>query len=219
LSNTSTFPDPQEEQLGRLYLKGNEAILQFENIGPQQRNPSEIRLAVDTQNVDAPAMLTFAQESASSAEAMIATVYSDRQRLDAVYANIPLYLATQIASERLVSAYSTVDILGFSLARENLPWGILLIMISLLGASVITLRTALNHSLRIISEVVSEDAFDILLDSMIGRVAIWIVVPLVAIVISLPTSPFTEIEIVLLIVGGLLNLLLGYRCVLLSNKL
>ena len=92
-------------------------------------------------------------------------------------------------------------------------------MISLLGASIITLRTAIDYSLKIVSEVVSEDAFDILLDSMIGRVAIWIVVPLLAIAASLPTSPLSEMEVVLLTAGALLTLLLGYSCVLLSNKL
>lgn len=216
LPNTSEFAELPQGQIGRLYLEGNEAILQFSSA---LQGPSDIRLTVVTQNVDAPAILTFAQENAASAAGMIATVNSDRQRLDTVYANVPLYLAAQIASERLVSLYSTVDILGFSLARENLPWGILIIMITLLGASFITLRKALSHSLKIVSDVVSEDAFDILLDSMIGRVAIWIIVPLLAIAASLPSSPFTEMEIILLIVGGLLSLLLGYRCILLSNKL
>jgi cobalamin synthase len=216
LPNISEFTELPQGQIGRLYLEGNEAILQFSSA---LQGPSDIRLTIVTQNVDAPAILTFAQENAARAAGMIATVNSDRQRLDTVYANVPLYLAAQIASERLVSLYSTVDILGFSLARENLPWGILIIMITLLGASFITLRKALSHSLKIVSKVVSEDAFDILLDSMIGRVAIWIIVPLLAIAASLPSSPFTEMEIILLILGVLLSLLLGYRCVLLSNKL
>lgn len=229
LPDISKFQNLQDLKFERLYLDGNEAILKFRFRNPsRQGNPNDIRFTVDTQKVDAPAILTFAQENTTSAgtdpegsmvEAAIATVKLDRQRLDAVYANVPFQLATQLASERLVKMYGTVDVLGFSLARKNLPWGTLVVIILLLGASIITLRTAIDHSLKIVSEVVSEDAFDILLDSMIGRVAIWIVVPLLAIAASLPTSPLSGIEIVLLITGAFLTLLLGYRCVLLSNKL
>ena len=229
LLDISNLIQIQDVKFERLYLDGNEVILKFRFRNPsRQGNPSDIRLAVDTQKVRAPAILTFAQENTTNAEAnlgdsvveaLTATVKSDRQRLDAVYANVPFQFATQIASERLIRTYGTVDVLGFSLARKNLPWGILVVMISLLGASIITLRTAIDYSLKIVSEVVSEDAFDILLDSMIGRVAIWIVVPLLAIAASLPTSPLSEMEVVLLTAGALLTLLLGYSCVLLSNKL
>ena len=54
---------------------------------------------------------------------------------------------------------------------------------------------------------------------MIGRVAIWIVVPLLAIAPRFQHSPLSEMEVVLLTAGALLTLLLGYSCVLLSNKL
>lgn len=219
LPDISNDPGLQEAQFNSISLVGDEAVLDFNTFGAFQGDRPQIRLTVHTQKVNAPALLTFTQENVSRAQAMIDTVKADRQRLDAIYVNIPLYLAIQIASERLISAYSTVNILGFSLARENLPWGVLVIMISLLGATAITLRTAQNHSLNIVSDVVSEDAFDIVLDSMIGRIAIWIFFPLFAIVASLPSSPLSEIQNILLIMSGLLILFLGLYCVFLSNKL
>ncbi|MBI5713674.1 MAG: hypothetical protein HZC38_09675, partial [Chloroflexi bacterium] len=68
LPDISKFQNLQDLKFERLYLDGNEAILKFRFRNPsRQGNPNDIRFTVDTQKVDAPAILTFAQENTTSA--------------------------------------------------------------------------------------------------------------------------------------------------------
>ena len=229
-SITGNFPsipaDLSNSYIKSITLLGEKVKITFEedpSRSPAQRTPAmyEIEILVETQKIDVENLLSLISSNGDNTK-VLEELYSENSRrefLDGAYGLLPLNEAKEVLSGNLVQAYQRVEILGFSISTKRLPLAVLMLFLVFLSGSFLTVIYAKRKSLRIISQVNDENPVDILIDNFFSRVLIFCVLPILSIVLSLPTFPISLLESILIKFGSLLVFSLGILIVINSRKL
>jgi hypothetical protein len=167
-------------------------------------------LAVVTQQVQAPSLYDFLSGSVPDPE--VGELRANPEllgRLQSVYGRIKFSLAQQIAAEDFAQAYKSIDIFGFTISTRRFPFAVLLLSVLVAWAIAWTVELARRSGQHIITGKSEEDVVDILLDLAPLRTVIWVVLPLLAILASLPLFPLSRVELIVTVAGAALCVLLG----------
>lgn len=168
------------------------------------------QLAVSTQQVPAPSLYDFL--SGSVPDPAVGELRANSEllrRLQAVYGGIKFSLAQQIAAEDFAQAYKNIDIFGFAVSTRRFPLAVLTLSVVTAWGIAWTVETARRSGQRVISGKSEEDVVDILLDLAPLRTVIWVALPVLAILASLPLFPLSRGEQIVVMAGAVLCALLG----------
>ncbi len=87
-----------------------------------------------------------------------------------------------------------------------------------MAGTLITLLTAIKNKLKIISEVLDEDAIDLIIDSFFARIVLWGILPTISVIISFPFYPFSLVENIVVWIGAAALFVMGGVTIFFSTK-
>jgi hypothetical protein len=130
-------------------------------------------------------------------------------RLAAKYGLLEAVDAQAIVRGSLNHSYESIGLFGFSFSPERLPFAVLIVACLTMSAVAITAVRARRSASRVLAGVELEDALDIVLDSWIGRIALWLVLPPLSVFLALPAIGPGSREEAILWIGGSVLVALG----------
>ncbi|HLL73618.1 MAG TPA: hypothetical protein VK363_19425 [Pyrinomonadaceae bacterium] len=208
--------------LTSVLLKGDTIEVLFTEVisGVSQKLPAEkkYQLRATTQKISGDSLLALIGRNSQFQEQLYNNA-SQIKRLSSLYGSFSPEISKNIVTEDLLRAYKGIELLGFTFSTRRFPFGILLF--NLLAALGIfwTIRTARHKSIKVLSEVNDEDITDVLIDSPLMRIALWVIVPALTVWLALPVVPLGSVESASIYTGMSILILLGLASLFQSKKL
>lgn len=219
------FSSPSDEcyplDLISVFLHGDVVEILFrQDVGISQYDPCEVKdsLTVQTEQIDGSSVYALLNGEMPLIDELVNDI-EQQDRLRAIYGNMKPAIAQRIAAEDFARAFQSVTIFGFSVSARRFPIAIVLLVLSTAVGILWIIETAKRSSERILSDVQDEDVFDMLLDNILVRAILWVALPLLSILASMPPFSLGKTAIEFINVSVIATSFLGILSVIRSMKL
>jgi hypothetical protein len=186
---------------------------------PQQRLTSSIAIPVETKSVGDTTRLRLHNPDGRDNEQLekLSATSERTSYLRQTYGHLPMASAVELANDGLTEAYRSVSLFGFAFSTRRLPFAILAFFAAALFGTLLTLIAARRQGNAVLANPIDEYALDMLLGNTPGRIFVWIVVPISALLASHPLVPLPKHDTFCLSIGLIVVAALGVGCTWLSQ--
>jgi hypothetical protein len=181
-------PALPKQGLTAIQLNDQNIVLSFET-NPQSaaQGPSDqsITLPINTTQLDdGPSLLDLLSRSAVASDLQtLARNAAGLKRLNRAYGFLPVADAKAISADALAAAYKGVDLFGFSVPVEQLPWAVMAVTLVILILLTVTIRSAPTGA---DPDIDIDSLLYPVLRSSAARLVAWVLIPVFAILAVAP---------------------------------
>lgn len=141
------------------------------------------------------------------------------QKLIKHYGDLPMDKVVDMIGNDYMEAYERIDIFGFSFSSTSLPLALLAFFLFLSTGLYLMVREAKRKSLKVLSEFNNEEITDYFVKNVWIRTVLWLILPIGALVATLPVLPEEAEKLAVLITGGVVLAVINCATLLLARKI
>ena len=109
------------------------------------------------------------------------------KELESVYGQLPTTDAKNLIGEEYAKSYKNIAVFGIDFPTSNFVYAVLFFLFMIYLGINHTINLCIKHNVRVFSKVDGDDLIEPFMDNELTRFCIWVVVPFVCIVFSMPS--------------------------------
>lgn len=144
---------------------------------------------------------------------------TELQKIVRHYGDLPIDKAVDMIGDDYMDAFENVDIFGFSFSTTSLPLALLLFFSFLSGGLFLMVKEAEKLKLKVITEFNNEDITDYFIKRPFIRTTIWLFLPLLSLLATLPVLPVEFEKLAVLGAGSVILIAVNSLTLMKAKKL